>query len=419
MAQQIRQNNLQVRGFVEILRPGIISGWAFRPDRPDDHLLIEIHCKEQKIVEVVASSFRDDLRRAGIGQGDHAFVIHLPAVLSPTAFQSARVIAVPTDGVPVILPSLPAPPVPVTVALAPTDGAPVISSVFPEGRIAPTRPCQTEIVARHIISSSPPLTELALNVVDEQQHPVFILGAARSGTTALSSALLKTRYYQGFGEGHVMPLARDLLLSCASYYRDNSIALQQGTLLRQVPQDLFEMSIRSAFINMARSTFSKPNWIDKTPSVAMVYAAPLTRQIWPNARYIFLRRRAVENIVSRIRKFPDTPFRNHCSDWAATMAAWLNVRAELADASLELDQLNLAREPATVGNQVADFLGLPQDVRDKFVGSLASERLEQTSESPASVYRLDELGWSSEDMEWFRTTCGPMMHAYGYSFDHA
>jgi hypothetical protein len=409
----------KVRGFVEIIRPDEVAGWAFRPDRPDEHLLIEIHCNDEKIAEADASSFRADLLRANIGKGDHGFVIKLPVVLSPDALLSVRVVAVPTDGAPAIVPTLrtaPSPlPLPSARGTVPTDGAPVIVS---DGMgLAP--PCQTQIVARHITSSSPPLREIALNVVDEQQHPVFVLGAARSGTSAISTALLKTRYYQGFGEGHLLPLAHALVLTCASYYRDRSMALEQGTFIRQVPQNLFAMSIRAAFINLVRSTFASTHWLDKTPTKAMVYAAPLMREIWPNARFIFLRRRAVENVVSRMRKFPRTLFRDHCQDWAAVMEAWLNVRTELADAAIELDHLSLAREPAMIGKQVGDFLGLPRDVQDKFVNSLVSDRLEQTSEAPTSVYRLDELAWPSEDLKEFRTICGAMMKAYGYSFDDA
>jgi hypothetical protein len=396
MAQQAGKKRIvKVRGFVEVIRPDEVLGWAFRPDRPDDHLLIEIRCDDQKIAEARASSFRDDLLRAGIGKGDHAFVAKLSSGLSPTALLSATVVAVPSDGDPVLVPAL------------------------RDVLVGPAGPRQTQILAGRIASSSPPLRELAVSVVDEQQRPVFILGAARSGTTALSFALLRTRYYEGFGEGHLMPLARALLLSCDSYYRENSAALQQDTLLRQVPQNLFELSIRSAFINMARSTFSGIHWLDKTPIVAMVHAAPLTREIWPNARYIFVRRRAVENIVSRMRRFPEKPFREHCSEWAAVMEAWLNVRPALSGASIEVDHLTLARDPAKTGKEVGDFLGLPHNVQDKFVYSLISDRPEQTSEGPTTVYRLDELGWPREDLEQFRIICGPMMKAYGYSFDGA
>jgi hypothetical protein len=268
-----------------------------------------------------------------------------------------------------------------------------------------------------ITASSPPLRQVALNVVDEQQQPVFVLGAARSGTTAISSALLKTRYYEGFGEGHIMPLARALLLSCASYYKENSVAFQQGTMLRQTPANLLEMSIRAAFVNVVRSTFSGTRWIDKTPTSAMVRAAPLTRQIWPHARYIFIRRRAVENVVSRMRKFPGTPFRNLCADWAAVMQAWLDVRAELSGAAIELDHLTMARDPVAAGKQVSEFLGLPREIEAKFTRSLVFDRPEQTSEAPTTVYRLDALGWTAENIELFRTICGPMMEAYGYSFD--
>lgn len=416
----------RVSGFVELIRPHEVGGWVFRPDRPSDHLTVEILCADQQIASAIASSFREDLRRAGIGKGDHAFSIKLPTALSAKALLSIRVMAILSDGTRALVPALPTALSPAILSAAdvgdvPADGALLIDPAFGQGpgRSGPARPCQTQLVAKYLAESSRSLAEVALNVIDEQQRPVFVLGSARSGTTAVSSALLKTSYYQGFGEGHIMPLARALFLTCSGYYKDSSNALQNGTHLRHIPQTVFEMSIRSMFINVARSTFSKPHWVDKTPSAAMVYSAPLLREMWPNARFIFLRRRAVENVVSRLRKFPETLLRNHCSDWAAVMEGWLKVREELADVSIEVEHLNLAHQPAVIGEQVGDFLGLPADVRDKFIDALISDRPEQTSEAPTRVYKLEELGWTREDLERLRTICGPMMEAYGYSFDHA
>ncbi len=70
-----------------------------------------------------------------------------------------------------------------------------------------------------------------------------------------------------------------------------------------------------------------------------------------------MKRRAVENIASRMRKF-DVDFAHNCREWATIMEAWLSVREQLAGAALELDQLDIARAPDESAERLAGLLGL-------------------------------------------------------------
>jgi hypothetical protein len=78
-------------GNVDGLIDGVISGWAFNEEEPDEHLIIRIMRGKQVIASGVANIMRKDLPDAGIGNGDHAF--RIPAPESVKALNGLMIIA--------------------------------------------------------------------------------------------------------------------------------------------------------------------------------------------------------------------------------------------------------------------------------------------------------------------------------------
>jgi hypothetical protein len=70
-------------GKVEWSDRTLISGWAWLPEHPDVPVVLEVVNRRDTIAIVIADQFRGDLRRAGIGDGHHAFHIDLPRHLDP------------------------------------------------------------------------------------------------------------------------------------------------------------------------------------------------------------------------------------------------------------------------------------------------------------------------------------------------
>jgi hypothetical protein len=70
-------------GKVEWVDRTLISGWAWLPDHPDVPVVLEVKDKTEVVAVTVADQFRSDLRRAGIGNGQHAFHVELPRPLDP------------------------------------------------------------------------------------------------------------------------------------------------------------------------------------------------------------------------------------------------------------------------------------------------------------------------------------------------
>lgn len=66
-------------GRLEAIDKGRLYGWVWNADEPDERLTISVLLAGKEIARVVADRPRVDLRRAGIGDGAHAFDVSLPA----------------------------------------------------------------------------------------------------------------------------------------------------------------------------------------------------------------------------------------------------------------------------------------------------------------------------------------------------
>jgi hypothetical protein len=66
----------QLNGHIDVCNMQIIAGWAQDVLRPDIPVNLEIVCGGKVIGTVTANFFREDLKLAGIGDGNHAFVFH-------------------------------------------------------------------------------------------------------------------------------------------------------------------------------------------------------------------------------------------------------------------------------------------------------------------------------------------------------
>jgi len=366
---------VSIRGFVEFANPEVVRGWAFDPEDPSARLNVVARIGADVEVTGCASAPRSDLLAAGIGDGAHGFVIDLPSRgVSDIASETVEVYAL-SDGRSCRLP-----------------------------RISSASELGPEIVS-----------ESFYPVSDLSQYPVFILGAARSGTSAMTLGLLSTGGYEGSGEGHLLPIA-DALLGAVQRYYDGHRALAFDTSLRRVPSDTFYRFIRRGVVHLTQSLFPTGKWLDKTPTVEMVRAAPLFLELFPKARFIFMKRRVIENVLSRRRKFPLENTEAHYSDWVAVMKDWLTVREILGASALEIEHRTLALYPSLVSAQVGEFLGLSSEERSKLDSGLRLHP-EQTDTFFGATYSLGSLALPDTDEAKLRAVCDQLMFSFGYTYD--
>jgi Sulfotransferase family len=365
---------LNISGFFRVISPTEVRGWAFDADDPSVHLRVEVKCGDQVVGQANAQIYRPDLEKAGVGHGDHGFIVYC----DPPIDAHRKPIAV------------------YAVALG-RPAQPLEEA--PEPPLSSTPP---EIINWPGISS------------DGEHHPVFILGSARSGTSAVTLALLTATQYEGYGEGHFFDFLAPLSVALGRYLPTKKAERGRNTTVSRISQSFLDDGLAAIAVAAARQLFPGGHWLDKTPNADMIHLAPRFRQIWPNARFIFMKRRGVDNVASRLRKFP-YGFERNCREWAASMQAWLSVRDELHGVSVELDQATIMQESDRAAVQIGELLMLSAVEQHRVAQLLAHERPQQTGVKLSQGKPLEEMHWAPEQIEAFRRICGPMMAAYSYS----
>jgi len=364
---------MAVSGFVEHVGTDKVVGWAYDSSSPLARLEVTVRIGSKFYASGFANIARHDLLIASIGDGKHGFEIDV----REAGFSTAQLAALEIHA---------------------------ISGV--------------EVVEISRVHASALVTDLKSDPLmptsDASQFPVFILGPARSGTSAITLALLESGSYIGAGEGHLLPLAHKLLSVIDQHY--HRVGNEGSTMLARVSSDAFQRLTRRAFVQLVSDLFPTPHWLDKTPTVEMVRAAVLMRELWPNARFIFMKRRVIENVLSRRRKCPDDTTESHYCDWAAVMSAWLAVRKELGNAALEIEHRQLVLNPRDVASSIVAFLEMPELAVEGLNGYLCSSRPEQTDASFGSTYSLERLDLDPHDTQRMIAVCDPVMTAFGYGY---
>jgi hypothetical protein len=252
-----------------------------------------------------------------------------------------------------------------------------------------------------------------------ESRPVFVVGAARSGTTALCLALERGTRYRGFPEGHVFDVAIRLANAVNAHFEKKarwiSPKVCRGYHLGHIAHARFQAEIIELLRRLAAG-YTTPYWLDKTPTYEMIASVPLLAQAWPGGRFIFMKRRGLENLRSRLRKFPGINFSGNCRDWAQVMSGWRTVREGVPDRFVEIDQRTMLLDPDSTAERVGRLLDLEPAEVEAFADVLRRERPETTDPSGSIVADPSELGWSAEQMEAFRSICGAEMGVYGYTY---
>ncbi len=251
--------------------------------------------------------------------------------------------------------------------------------------------------------------------------PVFVVGCVRSGTSAVVTALRESAGYKGYGEGNVAPLLFKLQQVIERHYAGVSEEYLRNPahMISHVERKDLKIMAANMIGSVMHGLMGDGRWLDKTAAGAdMVRSCPILLEIFPEAKFIFCKRRAVENILSRQRKFPDTKFTESCHHWADTMHSWMQVRTRLQGHFLEVDQRDMAVHSVKVAKAIGGLLKLDAAEIDAMGEIFQNRRVEQTRAATDSRYLgLDETGWDEELKRQFRNICLPMMKAYGYPLE--
>jgi len=373
---------MAIEGWLDYISEHGVAGWAFDTENPRTHLTVSIRREGRLIGEARCNLYRPDLFEANVGRGDHAFVYNFATAIA--AHDVGHI------------------------------SASIAGEILPVSESKPVDGLTDPQIQRAIAADFRP-QETAR--AETTAHPVFVLGSVRSGTSAMAAALTSATRYVGFREGQLFDLILQLRHCLRAFYAAKEDNLHNdAVMIHHVPQDFVVDHLYSAFRRLALQVFSSNYWVDKTPTVDMIRLAPMLSLIWPDAKFVFMKRRGIDNLMSRLRKFPDSiSFRTHCSDWASGMEAWVAAKPQLGTNGLEIDQREMLFEPDLVGRRVGNFLELEEFESRSLGAVLRDDRLERTDGRRDNI-AISETGWSSEQIAIFQDICGATMRKFGYGF---
>lgn len=252
---------------------------------------------------------------------------------------------------------------------------------------------------------------------EKKQEPVFVMGSGRSGTSILTAALKSGADIPGFNEGHFLPLVSGLMREVGRHFRNKEALLGDGRhMIAHIDRAELEEELVALIKAQCEALQPEGLWLDKSPTADMILAVPYLRKAWPEARYVFAKRRGIENVISRMKKFPHVDFETHCRQWSQCMDAWLSVREEIDDCSIEVEQRDIALHPAETAVKIGRFLRLDAGKVDRMANVFSKTRPQSTgSQEQEAALDITDSGWTERQKAIFRKHCRKVSDAFGYS----
>lgn len=128
---------------------------------------------------------------------------------------------------------------------------------------------------------------------DPPADPVFVLGCPRSGTSVLLAGMLAS--------GHLRPVQSEGHILWDEFHHPRDLGWDSDAL---TGNDVSERE--RAFVYCAIALFARGSrFVDKTPESCL--RVPYLVELFPDARFVFLRRRAADNVNSLIEAWRARP----------------------------------------------------------------------------------------------------------------
>jgi plasmid stability protein len=247
--------------------------------------------------------------------------------------------------------------------------------------------------------------------------PVLVLGMPRSGTSAMSATLKAVGRYEGFPEGHFLAIHKDVSEAIRSYYQKHEhVRAFDQFLINRIAADDVVRSCARAIAELVDKAHGTLRWIDKTPGGWIVDAVPAIASALPQARFVFVRRRALETVRSARLKFSGVEFAELCRWWAGVNRRWLEVKPAVHGRTAEVEHRDMVEKPLEVAADVGQLLGFSPQQIERVAEELRTRFPEKTPGLDYGPAALDQMGWTAAEVATFREICGPLMDRLGYGY---
>ncbi len=255
---------------------------------------------------------------------------------------------------------------------------------------------------------------------NKEISPIFITGSVRSGTSIINEALVKGAGIQGYEEGCFIDFLGIFLKGIDNRFNEREVQRRRAHLmLNDVNFVEFKRELSDWFINQYKK-YSKYEgvFIDKTPNLEVVYSISSIHSSLPSSKFILMKRRPIENMESRLKKFPAFTFEKHCEFWSKIMENIYSLKSELPTGSfIIIDQYDISMQPEKVANELGVFLNLNFNQIKNVMDIFINKRPEFTGGDEKEIKSLEEMTWTDEQKKFFLETCGPIAEKFGWSLE--
>ncbi len=249
---------------------------------------------------------------------------------------------------------------------------------------------------------------------------LYILGSTRSGTSALRNAIAGTRY-KGFGEGHLVPLLMEIIHSVRTNAASGIGADVPGNGLSSLKGDDLIRALFAGYEGYLSDCLKSSYIVDKTPTITPIRAAPDLARFHRKAKFIHCSRRHIDNVQSKIRKFPGETIENHAREWSDCHDAWFKVRDILKDRGSDFLEINfheMASDSSGVANSIGSYLDLDDDEISHMATYLQSQRPQSNQDRDLTKFlKLSEVGWREPDKRRFIEITSRVGRVLGYGLE--
>lgn len=265
-------------------------------------------------------------------------------------------------------------------------------------------------------------------------NPVFVIGAPRSGTTALAWSLAKHPDFWTAGESQVL---LDLFGNGELERNYARASTPGGSFLvkNEVERDAFLGYVGLGLNTLFTSCSGGRRWIDKTPANTLI--ANTIADLFPDALFLHILRDGREVVHSMLHfaalgsrahlESVGEPwmhdFRAACVTWREHVAAALQFESDRPERCLTVVHEQLVRDPRAGFGRILSFLdAMPDDgpaehIRTKLLNSSFAD----DGTDPAARDRLPDAvlwrRWSNGERAIFREEAGDTLAAAGLAVE--
>lgn len=250
--------------------------------------------------------------------------------------------------------------------------------------------------------------------------PIFILGSPRTGSSTLVGILKNVMNIQGYNEGHFLKYIKNYIKLTDKIFLDlkpweNNSRIAMGN----INKDLLVENLLKGFKHTYESLFD-PNekyWFDKTPDSNLLLFN-IINKLWPESKFIMIKRRSLENISSRLKKFPHIAFERHCLEWNNLMQHWANIdKIKLKDRFIELENFDMLFNQEKIADQLTCLLPEHEDKKEKIIFFLQNNFCQSAAGNKPEIFDINTIKWTDEQKNIHNTICGEILNFYNYSLD--